>query len=67
MQQETGSVSLLNFVGGLHAGISIQQIKMSLVICCMFKTLLHRLCNNNITDVAQEVMLHNIFCLRQDA
>ena len=26
--------------------------------CCILKTLPHRLCSNNITDVAQEVMLH---------
>ena len=30
-----------------------------MVTSCIFKTLPHRLCNNNITDVAQEVMLHN--------
>ena len=28
------------------------------VCCCILKTLFHRFCNNNITDVAQEVMLH---------
>ena len=26
--------------------------------CCMLMTVFHRRCNNNITDVAQEVMLH---------
>ena len=28
--------------------------------CCILKTRSHRLCNNNVTDVAQEVMLHNM-------
>ena len=26
--------------------------------CCILKTLSHRFCNNNITDLAQDVMLH---------
>ena len=33
------------------------------LICCILKTHSHRLCNNNITDVAQEMMLHMQYIL----
>ena len=33
------------------------------VTCCTLKTLPKRLCNNNMTDVAHEVMLHDILPL----
>ena len=38
--------------------LPVKKYKHS-IICCILETLPHRLCNNNITDVAQEVMLHN--------
>ena len=36
----------------------MQQVAISARRLCIIKTLVHRLYNNNITDVAQEVMLH---------
>ena len=37
---------------------NLSAIMVLLAHYCILKTLSHRFCNNNITDVAQDVMLH---------
>ena len=37
----------------------VDKTSLCITFCCILETHSHRRCNNNITDVTQEVMLHN--------
>ena len=60
MMNSYSSLQQISHLGDLHKSKEYCTClyPQSIFICCISKTLSHRLCSNNISDVAQKVMLH---------